>query len=123
MNTLVGSIRSAIPVIAVLAVGFPPGFSPAAAADPDSQLRWKPHRASMTPPTEEPVTFAEEAATPSDSVAGGDAVADSLPSGPPASVSLPDGVPLIEPTAPRLPVAAAVRPRRPSPPPPAGPRA
>ena len=120
MNRVVGSIRSAIPVIAILAVGFPPGFSPAAAADPDSQLRWKPHRASMTPPTEEPVTFAEDAAIPSDSVVdGGGAVADSLPSGPPASVSLPDGVPLIEPAAPRLPVAAAVRPRRPSPPPPA----
>ncbi len=119
MNTFVGSIRVAIPVIAFLIAGFPLGFGLLAATDSDSQLKWKPHRGSLTPPTEEPTSFAQETTGPSETGVGGDTPAEGTPSGPPASVTLPDTVPLIQPPISRPPVGRTVRPQRPSPPSPA----
>ncbi len=117
MKASFGSIRSAVVVALVVTTGLPLATRSARAAEDDGQLKWTPHRASLAPPTDaEPGS--PEAAVPTAELRG-DSPAPVAPTGAPASVTLPDGVPAMQQPAPRQQVVAAMRPRRPAPPPPA----
>ena len=121
MKASFGSIRSAGVVALAVTAGISPAARSARAAEDDGQLKWTPHRASLAPPTDsEP---ASPAALPADGGAAPDLRFDTPATveamGGPASVTLPDGVPAIQPPAQRQQVVAAMRPRRPAPPPPA----